>query len=121
MKALFIVLTFCNIRCFGQGEEAAVQKTINQFFDGLRTSDSVVIKATLAPAAILQTIKQKEGKTEVFSENMDAFITAVTKPYKFYIGEKFSHCGVNSFQLVKLDGNWKIQFIIDTRRKQPCN
>jgi hypothetical protein len=78
---------------------------------------------------------------------MDAFITAVTKPhkeiyderitfdvvktdgvlatawtpYKFYVGEKFSHCGVNSFQLVKLDGNWKIQFIIDTRRKQPCN
>ena len=42
-------------------------------------------------------------------------------PYKFYVGEKFSHCGVNSFQLVKIRGEWKIQYIIDTRRRQNCD
>ena len=41
-------------------------------------------------------------------------------PYKFYVGEKFSHCGINSFQLVRLDGEWKIQYIIDTRKREGC-
>jgi uncharacterized protein (TIGR02246 family) len=28
--------------------------------------------------------------------------------YTFYVGDKFSHCGVNSFHLVRTDGVWKI-------------
>ncbi len=147
MKALLVVLTFCSITCFGQGEEAAVKKTIDQFFKGMRTSDSTLIKTTLAPTAIFQTVMQKTGSNpEVQTENIQEFITTVTKPhkdiyderitydvvkvdvalaiawtpYKFYISDKFSHCGVNSFQLVKLQGAWKIQYIIDTRRKEPC-
>jgi hypothetical protein len=27
---------------------------------------------------------------------------------------------VNSFQLIKLDGKWKISYIIDTRKKEGC-
>lgn len=42
-------------------------------------------------------------------------------PYKYYVGSTFSHCGVDAFQLVKLGAEWKIQYIIDTRRKEPCN
>ena len=30
-------------------------------------------------------------------------------PFAFYIDKKLSHCGVNSFQLVKNKGEWKIQ------------
>lgn len=40
--------------------------------------------------------------------------------FEFYIGDKFSHCGVNSFQLVKKDGDWKIFFIVDTSRQSNC-
>jgi hypothetical protein len=87
-----------------------------------------------------------EGKTLVVSEDLGKFITAVSKPhtaiyderitfntikidanlatvwtpYQFFVGDKFSHCGVNSFQLVKFNGAWKIQYIIDTRRKENC-
>ena len=42
-------------------------------------------------------------------------------PYEFYINSEFSHCGINSFQLIKIEGNWKIIYIIDTRRKDNCN
>ena len=38
----------------------------------------------------------------------------------FTLTGKFSHCGVDSFQLVFINGQWKIQCLIDTRRKQPC-
>ena len=147
MKYFFIFLTMCSLTTYPQSHEEAAKVPINQFFEGMRTSDSNMIKASLAPNAILQTItKNKEGKTVVRSEDVARFITGVTQPhdevyderitfntikidgdlatvwtpYQFYVGTKFSHCGVNSFQLVKLDGAWKIQYIIDTRRKEGC-
>ena len=147
MKAFLLVLTFCSIKANGQSDSAAVKATINRFFEGMRASDSTMIQSTLAPTVIFQTIVQKEGaQTTVRTEKIAAFIKTVTKPhpgvyderitfelvkidaalaiawtpYKFYVGSTFSHCGVNSFQLVKLDGSWKIQYIIDTRRKDPC-
>jgi hypothetical protein len=147
MKRLAVVLTFCSITAFGQGEEEAVKATINRFFEGLRTSDSTLIKASLAPSAIFQTIVQeRDGQPQVRTEVIQRFITAVTQPhpevyderivfdvikidgalaavwtpYKFYVGTTLSHCGANSFQLVKLAGAWKIHYIIDTRRKNPC-
>jgi len=147
MKYFFLLLTICSLTTYAQSDEEAAKQPILQFFDGMRQSDSNMIKASLAPNAILQTIaKNREGKTVVRSEDVARFITGVTQPhdevyderitfgtikidadlatvwtpYQFYIGDKFSHCGVNSFQLVKLDGAWKIQYIIDTRRKDGC-
>ncbi len=51
---------------------------------------------------------------------VDADLASVWTPYQFYFNNKFSHCGVNSFQLVRINGEWKIQYIIDTRRKDNC-
>ncbi|QCK14320.1 hypothetical protein [Mangrovivirga cuniculi] len=51
---------------------------------------------------------------------IDGPLASAWVPYKFYIGEQFSHCGVNVFELVKIDGNWKISSIIDTRRQENC-
>jgi hypothetical protein len=147
MKLLAVVLTFCSTTCLAQSDEAAVKQTISRFFDGMRTADSNLIKATLAPTVVFQTIIQKkDGSTSVETEKIQAFITTITKPhpqvyderitfdmikidaalatvwapYKFYVGDTFSHCGVDAFQLVKLAGEWKIQYIIDTRRKDAC-
>ena len=44
-------------------------------------------------------------------------LASVWTPYKFYLNGKLSHCGTNSFQLVKTSEGWKIQYIIDTRRR----
>lgn len=52
---------------------------------------------------------------------IDGALAIAWTPYKFYFNGLFSHCGVNSFQLVKLNGEWKIQYLIDTRRKNGCN
>ena len=51
---------------------------------------------------------------------VDGDLAIAWTPYKFYLGDQFSHCGVNSFQLVKLEGVWRIQYLIDTRRRQGC-
>ena len=129
-------------------DETAVKATINALFDGMRTSDSTLIRKTFASKSIMQTIAtNKEGKSSVRSESVDGFIKSIAAPhperyderivftkilidgnlasvwteYKFYIGDKFSHCGVNSFQLFKGEDGWKIIYIIDTRRKDKCN
>lgn len=147
MKQLLLILTLLSTKAFGQSKEDSVKQTINRFFEGMRNADSSLIKGSLADGAFLQTIaKTKEGKMVVRTESLADFIVAVTKPhpevyderitfetiktdadlasvwtpYQFYVGEKFSHCGVNSFQLARLNGEWKIQYIIDTRRKENC-
>ncbi|MGF1924405.1 MAG: nuclear transport factor 2 family protein [Bacteroidia bacterium] len=129
-------------------DENAVKATITNLFDGMRTSDSTLIRKAFGPKSIMQTIAtSKEGKAVIRTESVDGFIKSISAPhpekyderivftkilidgnlasvwtdYKFYIGEKFSHCGVNSFQLFKGEEGWKIIYIIDTRRKDNCN
>ena len=120
--------------------------TINLFFEGMKKADTTLLKSSLSENAVLQTISDKGGNTSVRNENLsnviksigqlapraadekieigtvliDAGLASVWTPYKFYYNEKFSHCGVNSFQLVRINNAWKIQYIIDTRRTTGC-
>lgn len=127
-------------------ETDAVKTTIRSFFDGMRKGDSTLVRSTLAPGAVFHTIAAKNGQTQLRPENptefvkmvgtahqevyderisfdkilIDANLASVWTPYEFYLGSTFSHCGYNSFQLVKLAGGWKIAHVIDTRRKDKC-
>ena len=40
--------------------------------------------------------------------------------YEFWLNDNFSHCGINSFQMVNFDGEWKIIYLIDTRGRAGC-
>lgn len=124
-------------------DQDAVKSTVNQLFSGMKNSDSALIKKSFSNNALLQTII-KTG--EVKTESIDNFVISISKaekgsleekisfatvlvdgnlasvwtPYEFYYKGQFSHCGVNSFQLIKSNNEWKIQYIIDTRRKENC-
>ena len=128
-------------------ENEAVKQTITAFFDGMRRGDSTMVRRTLAPATVFHTIGGEPGKApileiesingflksvgtphpEIWDERVkfervliDANLASVWAPYEFYLGSKFSHCGYDSFQLVKLADGWKIAHVIDTRRKDMC-
>jgi hypothetical protein len=125
----------------------SVKTTINQFFKAMRSADTKAMLSCFTDSAILQTIVSNvSGEPEVKTEKLSEFAAVVTSlpkdaaderivfdmvktdgplaiawtPYRFYFNGKFSHCGVNSFQLVRQNVSWKIQYIIDTRRKQAC-
>ncbi len=130
-------------------QKYAVQKTIEAFFEGFHKQDSTAIRETVASEVLLQTIaKDSLGKDYVRTEDFSKFIKSIvgipetTKfqetiksysiqidgpmanawtAYEFHVNDKFSHCGVNSFQLVKQDDAWKIIYLIDTRRKEKCD
>ena len=48
----------------------------------------------------------------------NGLLATVTTPYSFYYNGNLSHCGVNSFTLVKFGEEWKIVHLIDTRSKE---
>jgi hypothetical protein len=128
-------------------ETEAVKQTVTTFFDGMRRGDSTLVRRTLAPGAVFHGLGGKPGQaTTLETESINGFLKAVGTPhpsvwdervqfervlidanlasvwapYEFYLGSKFSHCGYDSFQLVKLTDGWKIAHIIDTRRKEKC-
>ncbi len=144
MKIISLILILISSLLFAQKtEEQLVKLTVNQLFIGMRNSDSLLIKQSFSKNAVLQTIT-KNG--EVKNESINDFAVSISKaekqsleerisfsnilidgnlasvwtPYEFYYKGQFSHCGVNSFQLVKSNDAWKIQYIIDTRRKDNC-
>ncbi len=144
-KVLFITLLFIHIAAFAQhkNEKQAVQQVIRNMFTAMQTGDTTLFRSCFAYKVIFQTIVTKENQTQVKSEDFEAFLKSLTKyqkgdlderikfkgvhedgtlasawtPYQFYYQGKYSHSGVNSFQLVKLGDAWKIQYLIDTRRK----
>lgn len=47
-------------------------------------------------------------------------IAIVWTKYDFHREGKFSHCGVDAFNLIKAPGGWKISGIIYTVEKEGC-
>jgi hypothetical protein len=52
-----------------------------------------------------------------YSIQVDGAMAHIWTPYEFFINGKFSHKGVNAFTLFKENEQWKIVYLIDTRRK----
>jgi hypothetical protein len=151
MKSILFLLTavlFISTSAHSQTAEDSVKKVVNQLFTAMKNADGKLVASVFADSAVLQTIgRDKDGKTIVRNEivkDFSDFISTVKKgsadeqivfdqvkidgslamvwaPYKFYFEGNFSHCGVDCFLLVRMNGQWKIQYLIDTRRKQPCN
>jgi hypothetical protein len=149
MKCILIMLTFLNFFSLlhAQSAEDSVKAVINSLFAGMKNANADMIKAAFSDSAILQTItRNKEGKTVVVTDKVDDFASLIGNlkkdsaderivfesikidgplaiawtPYNFFYNGKFDHCGANSFQLVRFDGIWKIQYLIDTRRRKGC-
>ncbi|MCU0425480.1 MAG: nuclear transport factor 2 family protein [Candidatus Kapabacteria bacterium] len=125
-----------------------VVQVIKQLFEGMKTNDSSKVAQTFHPLLSLHSYSFKNGKPQVRQESIADFLKAVAAPkaqgvvyderilryevsidgglatvwtpYEFYIGDKFSHCGVNAFHCVLTESGWKISHITDTRRKEPC-
>ncbi|MDY7395593.1 nuclear transport factor 2 family protein [Aureibaculum sp. 2210JD6-5] len=143
--SLLALLSFCKPIIAQSNDSDKIREVIHTFFDGLHAGDTLMIKGTAKDNIIMQTIGKTEVKSVKFSDFLKSIATInpeTTKiqekilsydikvdgnmanawtPYEFYVNDEFSHCGVNSFQLFKSEGNWKIFYIIDTRRKQDCN
>ncbi len=146
---LLILLSFLMFHQLNaQSNIDSVKNAVNNLFVAMKTTDQALLTSCFADSAILQTItKNREGQVIVVNQKIADFATSIGRfakgdldeqiifdvvkvdgdlaiawtPYKFYLKSVFSHCGVNSFQLVRQKNGWKIQYLIDTRRKTNCD
>ena len=127
-------------------EKLEIQNTIEEFFEAFHQQDSLKLRAMAVPEITMQSIGlNKDGeavlntsqfgqflksivsipKDKTFEEkilgytiNIDGAMANAWTPYEFWYDGNFSHCGVNSFQLMKVNSKWKLLYIVDTRRKE---
>lgn len=128
-------------------EEIAVKQVIVSLFEGMKNKQEDLLANAFHPDAIMQTVVHADSGSKIATNSVadflervltspestvlderildyqikiDGHMAAAWTPYEFYVNDSFSHCGVNSFQLVKTVDGWKIIYIIDTRRKEGC-
>jgi Putative lumazine-binding len=129
-------------------DETAAKKVIQQLFEGMHRGDSSMVHSVFADKISMATLlRDKAGNSIIQRESsLNGFLNAIGTPhepawseeiwnvriniddnfaqawcdYAFYIGDTFSHCGVDAFHLHKTKGGWKIFHLADTRRKEGC-
>ena len=142
---IYFVLFFICLALNSNAQKQEVQTSIEVFFEGFHDKDSVKIKTVCSDKVILQSISENNFKgnklsnesakefyksvmsipsnmkfqEKILSYNIqiDGALAHVWAPYEFYINDKMSHSGVNTFTLFKEKDSWKIIYLIDTRRK----
>ena len=132
-----------NAQAPAAGAEREVMAVVNALFDGMRKSDSSMVRPLFHAKARFVTVDLRtegrparveenvegfirsigQARTEVFDERLsnvktqiDGSLASVWADYTFYIGPRLSHCGVDHFLLVKESGRWQIIDLADTRR-----
>ncbi|WP_411894926.1 nuclear transport factor 2 family protein [Winogradskyella sp. A2] len=150
MRYLLTTVMICiGMNIHSQDKEMEnVKNTINTFFEAFHKQDTTAMRTMARGDILLQSISvNKEGNTVLnensyndflrniasipedrnfeeklldFSIQVDGNMANAWTPYEFWYMDQLSHCGVNSFQLIKEDDNWKIIYLVDTRRREGC-
>lgn len=150
LRLVFAVVFFnLSVGSFAQTDEGkAILEPITRLFTGMNRGDSAMVHSAFHSDAVLFSVgKDSQGNSVLKKDGIQAFLNAVGTPhsktwnepiwntevhydgnlaqvwtnYAFYLGNTFSHCGVDAFQLLKdAKGQWKIFQLADTRQKEGC-
>lgn len=129
--------------------KTAVMAVVKRMFAGMHAADSAMVHSTFHAQLRMATVaKGRDGQLRMTIEDSpDGFLKSVGTPrpqaiderifnervevdgglasvwvdYNLYLGDKFIHCGIDHFLLVRGDdGGWKIFSLADTRRTEGC-
>ena len=134
---------------FAQSEENNVREVINKMFNGMKLGDSAMVRSVFHKQVTMATSYRSPNNNPMLrrESSINDFLKAVGAPhpeqwneeiwnvvihmsddlamvwcdYAFYVGKKFSHCGIDAFQLHKGTEGWKIFHLADTRRSANCD
>lgn len=128
----------------GTPEEAAATATVQRFFDAMAAQDAAALADVTLPAGVFTSIRPAPGGgtkinrilVEDFIKNLrpglheamwspkvvlrGTLMATVTAPYEFKLDGKTTHCGIDVFDLAKVDGQWKIASAVWTAEPDAC-
>ena len=126
-------------------ERRAVLAAVQEFFDALAAKDEKRLMATVVPEGRISAQRMRDGtmqlRTQGWAEwaksvaqalesleermhdpkvRVSGSIASVWTYYTFRRNGAFSHCGIDNFDMAKLDGRWKIVNISYTVETEGC-
>jgi hypothetical protein len=127
-----------------EGAESEIRAVVNGVFEGMRKSDSAMVRPLFHAKARMITMDLRvpdrparveesaagfiasigRPQTELLDEQLsniairvDGQLASVWTDYKLYRGTTLLHCGIDHFLLVNEGAGWKIIELADTRRR----
>lgn len=124
-----------------------VMAVVKKVFDGMRTRDTALMRSVFDTGTRLVTTATRNGQpfvretkindfiniiagappADTLNETiydsevrMDGNLATVWTRYDFHVNSRFSHCGVDAFQLARTASGWKIIALADTQRREGC-
>lgn len=123
---------------------AEVVATLQRLFGAIETGDTVLLRSVLDPAVVMHFSEKRDGETTFGSATVDGLaqriespeepliermwdpvvladgpLATIWTPYDFYAGDTFSHCGIDTANLMATDDGWKIVALSWTRMQPP--
>lgn len=148
MKApisLLFCVAFSTISVYAQDEKSEVLAVAQQFFTSLEKGDTATFRSLFIDDARNYFVQEKETAVRAGSRTVKSFkadkdrivrerfikggvdvmvhnrIAVVWGKYNLWINDKFSHCGVDAFTLLKTDAGWKISSVSYSMETEGCN
>ena len=129
---------------FAQQSKKEVLNVAQQFFDAMEQNDSVTFKSLFLPESYNYYIQEKDSlrfgaqspfgfkfsKERIIKERFsDADVSVqvhkriavIWGHYDLWVNNKFSHCGVDVFTLLKTNAGWKIASLAFSMDNEGCN
>lgn len=105
-------------------EIAALFVPESQLFAVIKQKDGKTGKRTFSGEMFSKNFAEKRGELEevMYKTNVEIFgdLAMVWGRYVFFTDNKISHCGVNSFHLVRTENGWKIANASTTIEPDGC-
>jgi hypothetical protein len=129
----------------GQDRKSEVLEAGQAVFEAMARRDTAALRRLIHPSITLFAAVQTDGQTELrttwISQFLEQIANAAAIPlermwnaevrvsgpiatiwtqYDFHRGAEFSHCGIDSFQLVKTAAGWQVTGLIYTVVRERC-
>jgi hypothetical protein len=128
-----------------QSNPDQVMAVVRRLFEGMRQADSIKARSVFAEGARFASVADRNGTQAIQYSPVDGFVTSIGRsggrlderiydpqvhvddniavvwaPYTLYVGGAIQHCGVDLIDFLRINGEWKITQLADTRRTTGC-
>lgn len=124
-----------------QPAEKEVLAALDRLFEGMTKRDTALSRAVILPGAVFYSTL--EGKTRIqpdtsylsgLTRGSDKWVEKVYKPtvlihqdlatvwgrYDFFVNDKRSHCGVDTFTFLRTESGWRMANVSYTVERTGC-